>query len=44
MRVLVIGATGTVGRAVVAALGARHDVIAASDRGATELKVRQSPA
>ena len=36
MRVLVIGATGTVGRAVVAALGGRHDVIAASDQGATE--------
>jgi NAD(P)-dependent dehydrogenase (short-subunit alcohol dehydrogenase family) len=30
MRVLVIGATGTIGSAVVAALSPRHDVIAAS--------------
>lgn len=44
MRVLVIGATGTVGRAVVAALGGRHDVIAASDRGATEQVDLSDPA
>jgi NAD(P)-dependent dehydrogenase (short-subunit alcohol dehydrogenase family) len=29
MRILVVGATGTIGRAVVAELGSRHDVIAA---------------
>lgn len=32
MRVLVIGATGTIGSAVVTALKARHDVVAASRR------------
>ncbi len=30
MRILLVGATGTIGKAVAAALGARHDVIAAS--------------
>ena len=30
MRILVIGATGTIGRAVVEALSARHEIIAAS--------------
>jgi NAD(P)-dependent dehydrogenase (short-subunit alcohol dehydrogenase family) len=30
MRILVVGATGTIGRAVVAALSPRHDVIAVS--------------
>ena len=32
MRILVIGATGTIGRAIVEALAARHDVIPASHR------------
>ena len=35
MRVLVVGATGTIGSAVVAALTPRHDVIAASHRRAS---------
>lgn len=38
MRILVIGATGTIGRAVVAALSASHEVISASRRSTT-LKV-----
>jgi len=38
MRILVIGATGTIGRAVVAALSGHHDVVAASMRS-TPLKV-----
>ncbi|MFI7614668.1 short chain dehydrogenase [Nonomuraea terrae] len=33
MKVLVVGATGTVGGAVAAALGARHEVVRASRRG-----------
>ena len=32
MKVLVVGATGTIGRAVVNALGARHEVLAASHK------------
>jgi NAD(P)-dependent dehydrogenase (short-subunit alcohol dehydrogenase family) len=36
MRVLVVGATGTVGRAIVAALGREHEVISASRSGAAE--------
>src|SRR5688572_8612575 len=32
MRVVVIGATGTIGSAVVSALGATHDVLACSRR------------
>jgi NAD(P)-dependent dehydrogenase (short-subunit alcohol dehydrogenase family) len=36
MRILIIGATGTIGRAVVAALKDRHDVIQASHREAHE--------
>jgi len=35
MRILVVGATGTIGRAVVAALSAGNEVIAASLRSAT---------
>jgi NAD(P)-dependent dehydrogenase (short-subunit alcohol dehydrogenase family) len=38
MRVLVVGATGTIGRAVVEALGARHEVVVAS-RSRAGLKV-----
>jgi NAD(P)-dependent dehydrogenase (short-subunit alcohol dehydrogenase family) len=38
VRVLVIGATGTIGRAVVEALAARHEVIVAS-RSRADLKV-----
>lgn len=38
MRILVVGATGTIGRAVVAALAPRHDVVAAS-RTKSALKV-----
>ena len=36
MRILVIGATGTIGKEVVAALGKRHDIIAASQHKAHE--------
>lgn len=36
MRILVVGATGTIGKAVVAALSSRHDVIAASHNRAAE--------
>jgi NADP-dependent 3-hydroxy acid dehydrogenase YdfG len=36
MRILLIGATGIIGQAVVAALGARHDVIQASHQKAAE--------
>ena len=30
MRILVVGATGTIGRAVVAALSPRHEVVSVS--------------
>ena len=33
MKIVVIGATGTIGRAVSAALGERHEVVAAARRG-----------
>ncbi|HEU4698931.1 MAG TPA: short chain dehydrogenase [Gemmatimonadales bacterium] len=36
MRILVVGATGTIGRAVVAALAPRHEIVAASRRHAPE--------
>jgi NAD(P)-dependent dehydrogenase (short-subunit alcohol dehydrogenase family) len=36
MRILVIGATGTIGKAVVAALGGRHEIIPASRHSAHE--------
>ena len=36
MRILVIGATGTIGKEVVAALGKRHEIIAASRHKAHE--------
>jgi NAD(P)-dependent dehydrogenase (short-subunit alcohol dehydrogenase family) len=36
MRILLIGATGTIGQAIAAALGTRHDVIAASHHNAHE--------
>jgi NAD(P)-dependent dehydrogenase (short-subunit alcohol dehydrogenase family) len=36
MRILVIGATGTIGKAVVAALGGRHEIIPASRHKAHE--------
>jgi NAD(P)-dependent dehydrogenase (short-subunit alcohol dehydrogenase family) len=36
MRILLIGATGTIGQAVAAALGERHDVISASRQKAHE--------
>lgn len=35
MKILLVGAHGTVGRGVAAELGARHDVITAGRRGAT---------
>ena len=38
MRILVVGATGTIGQAVVQLLGQRHDVVAAS-RQAASIKV-----
>jgi NAD(P)-dependent dehydrogenase (short-subunit alcohol dehydrogenase family) len=34
VRILIVGATGTIGRAVVAALEGEHEVVAASRRGA----------
>ena len=44
MKVLVIGATGTIGRAVVAALENRHEVIPVSHRsGALTLDLQDSP-
>jgi NAD(P)-dependent dehydrogenase (short-subunit alcohol dehydrogenase family) len=39
VRVIVIGATGTIGRAVADALGARHDVARASRRGPVRVDV-----
>jgi len=36
MRILLIGATGTIGQAVLAALAGRHEVVAASHRRAEE--------
>ncbi|MDB4883035.1 MAG: hypothetical protein JWL95_1801 [Gemmatimonadetes bacterium] len=36
MRILLIGATGTIGQAIVATLGARHDLILASQHRAHE--------
>lgn len=36
MRILVVGATGTIGNAVAAALGARHELILASQQKAAE--------
>ena len=36
MRVLIVGATGTIGKAVAAALGGRHDLILASHEKAAE--------
>jgi NAD(P)-dependent dehydrogenase (short-subunit alcohol dehydrogenase family) len=36
MRILLVGATGTIGQAVAAALGSRHDVIPASQNKAHE--------
>lgn len=36
MRILLIGATGTIGRAVADALGGRHEIIAASHRKAPQ--------
>lgn len=41
MRILVVGATGTIGQAVVQLLGQRHDVVAAS-RQAAAIKVDMS--
>ncbi|TDB97736.1 NAD-dependent epimerase/dehydratase family protein [Nonomuraea longispora] len=37
MKVIVIGASGTVGRAVEAALSPRHEVVAASRRGPVQV-------
>jgi NAD(P)-dependent dehydrogenase (short-subunit alcohol dehydrogenase family) len=39
MRILVIGATGTIGGAVVRALSARHDVVGASRQGALKVDI-----
>ena len=36
MRILIVGATGTIGKAVVAALGGRHELILASHQKAAE--------
>lgn len=43
MTVLVIGATGTIGRAVVAALGGSHEVIAASRSGESRVDLADPP-
>lgn len=40
MRILVVGATGTIGAAVIRALGARHDVIAASRSSDVAVDIR----
>jgi NAD(P)-dependent dehydrogenase (short-subunit alcohol dehydrogenase family) len=42
-RVIVIGATGTIGRAVVEALQVRHEVIAASRRGQPRVDLADAP-
>ena len=39
MRILVIGATGTIGRAVVSALSSGHEVLAASRNGAVKVDI-----
>ena len=39
MRILVIGATGTIGRAVVSALSSGHEVLAASRSGAVKVDI-----
>lgn len=36
MRILIVGGTGTIGRAVAAAMGDRHDLVLASRHGAPE--------
>jgi NAD(P)-dependent dehydrogenase (short-subunit alcohol dehydrogenase family) len=36
MRILIVGASGTIGRAIVAALSGRHDLVLASRREASE--------
>jgi nucleoside-diphosphate-sugar epimerase len=33
MRIVVVGATGTIGKAVVAALGDRHEIVVVGRRG-----------
>jgi NAD(P)-dependent dehydrogenase (short-subunit alcohol dehydrogenase family) len=43
VKVMVIGATGTIGRAVVAALGASHEVIAASRSGEPKVDLANPP-
>lgn len=42
MRILVIGATGTIGKAIVDALGASHDVIGASRKGDIHVDIRDT--
>lgn len=42
MRILVIGATGTIGRAVVAALSFRHEIIGASRNSVHKVDLRDS--
>ncbi len=37
MKILVVGASGTIGKAVAAALGARHEVLAASRHGPIQI-------
>jgi uncharacterized protein YbjT (DUF2867 family) len=36
MRILIVGATGTIGGAIVTALTGRHDLVLASKQGAAE--------
>lgn len=40
MKIIVIGATGTIGSAIVAALRGKHDVIAASRKGEHEVDIK----
>jgi len=42
MKIIVIGATGTIGSAVVAALHGKHDVIAASRKGEHKVDIHDS--
>jgi NAD(P)-dependent dehydrogenase (short-subunit alcohol dehydrogenase family) len=44
MRILIIGATGTIGRAIVATLRARHELVLASRRNAPEMVDITDPA
>jgi len=44
MRILIVGATGTIGKAIVAALKGEHDIVAASRKSARHPGQRGQPA